>query len=156
MPASRYHLENLKFLLQYLYSLNLLTYWLPPKHPPKVGCPVREQRCKNMIAEFHASWHSRVWNTITGVTRGHCKGVLWWWGGERRVEPEWEGNWVSVVHHFSLISRNTGFGRNNAIGCGWEGSWMSHTRWAAIWTFHLKCYMVCLSVILLCYRITCL
>ena len=27
---------------------------------------------------------------------------------------------------------------------------------ALIWAFHLKCHMVCLSVILLCYRITCL
>ena len=25
-----------------------------------------------------------------------------------------------------------------------------------IWTFHLKCYVVCLNVMLLCYRITCL
>ena len=33
---------------------------------------------------------------------------------------------------------------------------MSRTRWTAIWTFHLKCHMVCFSVILLRYRITCL
>ena len=32
--------------------------------------------------------------------------------------------------------------------------WTSHTRWAALWTFRLKCHTVCLSVILLCYRIT--
>ena len=33
---------------------------------------------------------------------------------------------------------------------------MSHMRWTAIWTFHLKCHMVWLNVILLYYRITCL
>ena len=33
---------------------------------------------------------------------------------------------------------------------------MSHMRWIAIWTFHLKCHMVCWSVILLCYRVACL
>ena len=32
---------------------------------------------------------------------------------------------------------------------------MSRMRWTAIWTFHLKCHTLCLSVILLCYR-TCL
>ena len=31
---------------------------------------------------------------------------------------------------------------------------MSRMRWTAIWTFPLKCHMVCLSVTLLCYRIT--
>ena len=33
---------------------------------------------------------------------------------------------------------------------------MSHARWAAIWTCHLKRHMVCLPMILLCNRITCL
>ena len=33
---------------------------------------------------------------------------------------------------------------------------MSHMRWTAIWLCHLKCHVVCLSVILLCYRVICL
>ena len=33
---------------------------------------------------------------------------------------------------------------------------MSHMRWTTIWTFHLKCHKVCLSVILLYYSSTCL
>ena len=33
---------------------------------------------------------------------------------------------------------------------------MSHTRWTTIWTFHWKCHMLCLNVILLFYRVTCL
>ena len=47
-------------------------------------------------------------------------------------------------------------GGSDATECGWWGVWMPHTRWTAIWTFHLKCHVVCLSVVLSCYRITCL
>ena len=36
------------------------------------------------------------------------------------------------------------------------GMWMCRTRWTALWTFPRTCPMVCLSVILLCHRITCL
>lgn len=49
-----------------------------------------------------------------------------------------------------------GLGRSDAAECGGEGTWMSRTRWTALGTFHLKCRRVCLSVVLLSYRIACL
>ena len=49
-----------------------------------------------------------------------------------------------------------GPGRSDSGECGWEGAWLSLARWTAVWAFHLKCPVVCLSVTLLSYRITCL
>ena len=76
---------------------------------------------------------------------------FWWWGGVGREFHIPLGEQISSVEGRS--------GRTYRVRqklCDWEGMWTCHTRWTAIWTFHLKCPMVCLSVILLCYRITCL
>ena len=99
-------------------------------------------------------------------------GVIWFIGLKDHVGGKSSYNAVAMWSRYKIrwlgphcssggdekspMRRYTGSGRSGAIECGRQGTWMFHKRWTATWTFHLKCHMVSLSAILLCYRITCL
>ena len=61
---------------------------------------------------------------------------------------------ILFFQRLSYYIMYTGCGRSDTTEWGWQGKWMSHMRWTEIGTIHLKCPMVCMSVILLCYSIT--
>ena len=71
----------------------------------------------------------------------------------KRKPTKWE---EIFANHTSDKGLSKGSSRRKPCLSVVECELMSHTRWTAIWSFHLKCHMVCLNVILLCYRITCL
>ena len=111
---------------------------------------------KKQVEESHSRGYALLWTYTCYGNNNYW--ILW------QCVPlgQSEGNEIAKIHTgcnciCNLIpSKNIQGPAEVRLECDWQGTWMSRTRWTAIWTFHLECHMVCFSVIMLHYSITCL